>query len=75
MVGSVVAYGGRWEYSIAKKPWMGSWASVPNDFHSRGDDACRRIAAVGGFTATELDQIGHAHPNPINCGSLLMLRR
>jgi|SRR5215469_8005527 len=33
------------------------------------------LRAVGGFAATELDQIGHAHPNPINSGSLLALRR
>ena len=33
------------------------------------------LRTVGGFTASELDQISHAHPNPINCGSLLALRR
>ena len=33
------------------------------------------LRAVGGFTASELDQIGHAHPDPIHCGSLLTLRR
>lgn len=33
------------------------------------------LRAVGGFTATELEQIGHAHPDPINGASLLALRR
>jgi hypothetical protein len=33
------------------------------------------LRVVGGFAASELDQIGQAQPSPINCGSLLTLRR
>src|SRR5215469_1625945 len=33
------------------------------------------LRAVGGFTASELDQIGRAHPHPANCGSIHVLRR
>jgi hypothetical protein len=33
------------------------------------------LRAVGGFTTSELDQVGRAHPNPINSASLLVIRR
>ena len=33
------------------------------------------LRALGGFTASELDRIAQAHPEPINCGSLLALQR
>ena len=33
------------------------------------------LRALGGFTASELDEIAQAHPEPIDCGSFLALRR
>ena len=64
------------------EPRASSWRD-----NGKAGEVCRTISipegmtlvdglrAAGGFTATELSQVGDAHPNPIHCGSLLTLRR
>ena len=47
----------------------------PHHFHPAGMALADELRALGGFTASELDRIAHAYPEPIHCGSLLALRR